>query len=65
MSHTTTEEKCGMDSEWRSHEWGKTISLLGTIQVLRHQRGGWVGGVRIWQFLMIYSRGGWIGSKKV
>ena len=37
---------------------------LGTIQVLRHQRGG----VRKWQFLMIYStvnhqRGGWVGLK--
>ena len=42
---------------------------LRAIQVLRHQRGGWVGGVRKWQFLMIYStvkhqRGGWVGLKK-
>ena len=32
------------------------IVVLGTIQVLRHQRGGCVGGVRKWQLLMIYCK---------
>ena len=40
---------------------------LGTIQVSRHQRGGWVGGVRKWQLLMIYSTVNhqrWVGGPK-
>ena len=42
---------------------------FGTIQVLRQPRGGRVGGVRKWQFLLIYSTiyadvGGWVGLKK-
>ena len=41
---------------------------LGTIQVLCHQRGGWVGSEN-WQFLMIYStvnhqRVRWVGLNK-
>ena len=40
---------------------------LGTIQVLHQQN--WVGGVRKWQFLLIYSTtyadvGEWVGLKK-
>ena len=40
----------------------------GTIQVLRQQRGGWVGSEK-WQFLLIYSTiyadiGEWVGLKK-
>ena len=38
---------------------------LGTVQVLRQQRGRWVGGK--WQFLLIYSTiyadiGRWVGG---
>ena len=43
-------------------------STLGTIQVLRQQRGGWVGSEN-GNFLLIYSTiyadvGGWVGLKK-
>ena len=42
---------------------------LGTIQVLRHQRGRWVGSENgnFWWFTVLtinHQRGGWVGLKK-
>jgi hypothetical protein len=45
------------------HMWGKLIFFtlaLGTIQVLRHQRGGWVG----WLNDDVWWQGGWVGVTK-
>ena len=46
--------------------YGAETVDLGTIQVLRQKR--WVGGVRKWQFLLIYSTiyahvDGWASKK--
>ena len=48
-----------------THNFGETLRDHSSITSSKR----WVGGVRKWQFLMIYStvnhqRGGWVGLKK-